>query len=54
MNDCYSLVKEFVNKYPLTMAWRIKAHSKVVESHLGRDEKILYAFAGQYNEGVFE
>ena len=54
MNRCYEIVKEFMRKYPLTMAWRIKAHSKVVESHLCNDEEILYAFPGQYNIGVFD
>ena len=54
MKNCYNIVKEFMKKYPLTMAWRLKAHAKVVESHLGSDENILYAFPGQYNEGVFD
>ena len=54
MNNCYNLVKEFMKKYPRTMAWRLKAHSKVVESHLGSDETIEYVFTGQYNEGVFD
>ena len=54
MNNCYTLVKEFMKKYPRTMAWRLKAHSKVVEAHVGSDEEILYAFPGQYNEGVFD
>ena len=54
MNNCYNLVKEFMKKYPRTLAWRLKAHSKVVESHLGSDETIEYVFTGQYNEGVFD
>ncbi len=54
MKSCYDFIKEFMKKYPLTMAWRVKAHSKVVDSHISSDEKILYAFPGQYNEGVFD
>lgn len=45
--DVYSLVKKFKDKYPSTIAWRLKAHSKVVEKHLNPDEKLLYAFVGQ-------
>ena len=54
MKNTYGFLKSFMNKYPLTMAWRIKAHAKVVDNHLGKNEKILYAFAGQNNEGVVE
>ena len=54
MKSCYDLVKEFMKKYPLTMAWRLKSHSKVVDSHIAPDEKILYVFPGQYNVGVFD
>lgn len=54
MNSAYDFLKAFMKKYPLTMAWRIKAHAKVVDEHLGADEKILYAFTGQNNESVVE
>lgn len=54
MKTTYDFVKSFMKKYPLTMAWRVKAHAKVVDEHIGDDEKILYAFAGQNNESVVE
>ena len=50
MQDTYTLVKKFKNKYPMTVAWRVKAHSKIIEQHLNPKEKILYVFAGQKND----
>lgn len=47
-------VKEFKNRYPSTIMWRIKKHCAVVEKHLGSDEKVLYAFAGQMNDSPIE
>lgn len=45
----YKIVKDFLKKYPYTIAWRIKAHCKVINKHIGYDEKVLYALTGQYN-----
>lgn len=50
MNNSYSLVKKFVDKFPMTIAWRIKQHCKVIDKHLNSGEKILYIFAGQKND----
>ena len=33
MNEVYNKVKEFKRKYNSTVAWRLKAHSKVIEKH---------------------
>lgn len=49
MSSVYSLVKRFKNKYPLTIAWRLRSHSKVLEKHLNPGEEVIYAFAGQKN-----
>lgn len=46
-NGVYEKILNFKRKYPSTIAWRLKAHSKVVEKHLNQGEKVLYAFAGQ-------
>ncbi len=46
----YELVKNFKNKYPMTIAWRLKAHSKIIEKHMNDGENLLYAFAGQKGE----
>ena len=50
MADVYEQVKKFKDKYPMTIAWRLKSHAKVIEKHLNKDEKVLYGFAGQKNE----
>ena len=50
MNDSYSLIKQFMKKYPMTIAWRLKSHCKVVDKHLNTGEKILYIFTGQKND----
>ncbi|MEG0799068.1 MAG: PH domain-containing protein [Bacilli bacterium] len=54
MNSVYSKVREFKSKYPLTICWRIKAHSKVIEKHINPDEKVVYAFAAQKNSSAFD
>ena len=54
----YSVVKqqalEFKKKYPGTIAWRIGAHSKVVENHLNPGEDVKFVFVGQKYQGAFE
>ena len=49
MNNSYTYVKEFIKKYPMTIAWRLKQHCKVIDKHLNPNEEILYIFAGQKN-----
>ena len=46
--------KEFKKRYPLTIAWRLKKHSKVIEKHLNPDEGIMYVFAGQKSPMIFD
>ena len=50
MSDSYSKIREFMHKYPFTIAWRCKRHSEIIDKHLNPDEKILYIFAGQKND----
>ena len=47
MGEVYKRVKEFKSKYPMTVAWRLRANSKVIEKHLNPDEYVIYAFAAQ-------
>lgn len=54
MGKCYEMVKKFKEKYPMTIAFRLKKHCKIIETHLNPDEEILYAFAAQKNANVFE
>lgn len=43
----YEKIKEFKAKYPATIAWRLKAHSKVVEKYLNPGEEVKFAFPAQ-------
>lgn len=47
MGLVYDKLKEFKNKYPSTIAWRMKRHAKVVESYLNPGEEVRYAFPAQ-------
>ncbi len=47
-------VKRFKKKYPLTVAWRLKANAKVVEMHLNPDEEVKYVFTGQKNNKFYD
>lgn len=47
MGEVYKRVKEFKSKYPMTVAWRLKLNSSVIERHLNPDEYVIYAFAAQ-------
>lgn len=49
MNEIYKSVKQFKKRYPGTVAWRLKAHSKVIARHLNPDEEIKYVFTAQKN-----
>lgn len=50
MKNSYSLAKEFMNKYPMTIAWRLKSHCKLIDTYLDSGEQILYLFVGQKND----
>ncbi len=54
LSEVYQRAKKFKRKYPLTIAWRMKAHSKVIDKHLDEGEKVIYAFAAQKNENSLE
>lgn len=54
MGECYKKALEFKMKYPSTVCWRLKAHSKIVEKHLNSDEQIEYVFAGQKDLGYID
>jgi len=46
-NKVYKLAKRFRSKYFGTIAFRLKAHSKVITEHINKGEKLLYVFCGQ-------
>lgn len=49
MGNIYKKVKEFKAKYPKTVAFRLKKHSRVIERHLNPGEEIIEVFCGQKN-----
>lgn len=54
MATVYELVKTFKNKYPSTIAWRLKKNASVVQEFLNLDEKILYVFTAQKTENSYQ
>lgn len=50
----YILAKKFMNKYSMTIAWRLKNHCKIIDKHLNPGEEILYVFAGQKNDSMLD
>ncbi len=52
--DVYKKVQAFKKKYPKTISWRLKKHSKIVEHHLNPGEVVRYAFACQKNDNPLD
>lgn len=46
-------VARFKKKYPMTIGWRYRKNSRVVEKHLNEGEDVLYAFIAQKNDNPF-
>lgn len=53
-NNVYEQAKQFKSKYGMTVAWRLKKNSKIVEKHLNPGEEVLYVFAAQKNDNPFD
>ena len=53
-NSVYEKLVEFKEKYPMTVAWRLKKHAKIVDKHLNPGEEVLYAFAAQKNKSPLD
>ena len=49
----YKKILRFKEKYPMTIGWRLKENSSVVERHLNPDEHVRYAFIAQKNDNPF-
>ena len=47
-------LSSFKRKYPLTIGWRLKRHSKILLEHLHDDEVIRYAFYAQKNKSSLD
>ena len=49
----YEQVLRFKQKYPMTIGWRLRKNSAIVEKHMNPDEELIYAFIAQKNESSF-
>lgn len=54
INFIYRQSRKFRRKYPLSIAFRLKAHSKILARHLNPGEKIRYVFAAQKGPSSFD
>lgn len=52
--EIYKRAKDFKRKYPLTIAFRLKEHAKVVSKFVGDDEEVKYVFVAQKNYKSYE
>ena len=52
-NEIYRKVIDFKKRFPLTISWRLYAHSKIASKLINKDEEILYAFAAQKSPTTF-
>lgn len=50
----YKKALEFKNKYPMTVAWRIKKHCKIVSQFINPNEEIKYVFLAQKNDNPLD
>ena len=53
MGKVYEQALKFKQRHPMTIAWRLKKNSSVIEQHLNPGEKPLYTFAAQKNDSPF-
>ena len=54
MASIYERAVEFKKKYPMTISWRLKRNSKIVEKYLDSGEKVLYVFTAQKNNNPID
>lgn len=54
MGEIYEKLVNFKKRFPGTISWRLKAHSKVIEKHLNPEEHVEYIFAAQRGLSSFE
>ena len=53
-SEVYQKLVEFKKQYPMTVAWRLKKHAKIIDTHINPGEQIKYAFAAQKNNNPFD
>ena len=54
LDEVYQKANEFLKKYPLTITWRVRQHSKIMAKHINPDEEILYLFTAQKNDTALD
>lgn len=54
MSIVYEKASVYKKKYPMTVAWRIKQHCKVIDKHLNPGEEVIYVFAAQKNNNPLD
>lgn len=50
----YEQAKAFKRKYQMSVAWRLRKNSRVVQKHLNEDETVKYVFVGQKNDHFYD
>lgn len=54
INPVYKKYLEYRSKYHGGIAWRVKKHCEVINTHLNPGEEVLYVFPGQRNDSFKE
>ena len=54
INFIHRQARRFRRRYPLTLAFRLRAHSRVLAKHLNPGEKIGFVFAAQKGPSSFD
>jgi hypothetical protein len=54
MGNTYEKLREFKQKYPSTIAWRLKSHAKVIDKHINPGETVNFVFAAQKGYSTFD
>jgi len=49
MPKTLELAQDFKKRYPATVSWRLKRHSRLIDNNLHRNEEVFYAFGAQWN-----
>ncbi len=49
----YKKALEYKRLHPMTVAWRLKENSEIVEKHLNPGEEVQYVFVAQKNNNPF-
>lgn len=52
--NIYQQVKQILDKYKGTIAFRVKKHCEVVDQYINDGEEVLYAFIGQKNNKWYD